>query len=212
MLVTNPFRPGTFSRAQIDAVSAGWWALLLMGIISAVAGGVILITDWSVDDLATFIGILLVVHGIVLVLSVPLDGGLRLWSAVSGLIEVAVGVAVFAWPGPTLLVIAAFIGFYVLFSGLMTIAGSITWRDVVPYWGLMLAFGILETLFATWLLVRPDLTIVAAVLAIGFWSLFYGVMQIALAFEVKRLPSRADALAQSLDNARSRTFEPVSTS
>jgi uncharacterized membrane protein HdeD (DUF308 family) len=211
MIVTNPFQPGSWTRAQIDAVSRGWWALLLMGIISAVAGGVILITDWSVDDLATFIGILLVIHGIVTVFSVPLDGGLRVWSAVFGLIEVAVGVAVFVWPGPTLLVIAAVIGFYVLFSGLMTIAGSITWRDVVPYWGLMLAFGILETLFATWLLVRPDLTIVAAVLAIGLWSLFFGVMQIVLAFEVKRLPSRADALAQSLDAATSRNFEPVAS-
>jgi uncharacterized membrane protein HdeD (DUF308 family) len=211
MFVTNPFQPGTWTRAQIDAVSRGWWVLLLMGIVSAVAGGVILITDWSVDDLATFIGILLVVHGLIMVFSIPLDGGLRAWSALVGLIEVAVGVAVFVWPGPTLLVIAAFIGFYVLFSGVMTIAGSITWRDVVPYWGLMLAFGILETLFATWLLVRPDLTIVAAVLAIGFWSLFYGVMQIVLAFEVKRLPSRADALGQSLDASMPRTFDSVAS-
>jgi hypothetical protein len=38
-------------------------------------------------------------------------------------------------------------------------------------------------------------------LAIGLWSLFYGVMQIVLAFELKSLPARSDAAAASLDDA-----------
>ena len=96
--------------------------------------------------------------------------------------------------------IAFAIGWWVLFSGIMTVAGSITGRGVLPYWGLMLGLGILETLFAFWLLARPGLTLVAAILAIGLWSLIYGVVQIALSFEVKHLPNRVAEFGRNLES------------
>ena len=163
-----------------------------------VAGGIILFTDWNVSDLAAFIGVVLLLQGIFTVFSVPLDGSGRGWSVALGLIEALIGLAVWVWPGPTLLVIAFFIGWYVLFSGIMTIAGSISARSVLPYWGVTLALGILETLFAFWLLARPGLTLVAAVLAIGLWSIVYGVVQIVLAFEVKSLAQRASGSGRDL--------------
>ena len=92
------------------------------------------------------------------------------------------------------------IGFYVLFSGIFAIAGSISARNVLPYWGWIFAFGILETLLSFWLLSRPGLTLVAAVLAIGLWSMIYGVVQIVLSFEIKSLPERADNAARTVDN------------
>jgi hypothetical protein len=131
--------------------------------------------------------------------SVPLDGSGRGWAVGLGLIEALVGLAVWVWPGATLLVIAFWVGWYVLFSGITTIAGSISARGLLPYWGVMLAFGILETLFSFWLLARPGLTLVAAVLALGLWSLIYGVVQIALAFETKNLSGRADNLDRKLN-------------
>jgi uncharacterized membrane protein HdeD (DUF308 family) len=199
MIVTNPFSPGTWTRDQIDNISRNWWVLLLTGLVSIVAGGIILFTDWSVGDLAAFIGAVLVFQGIFTMFTVPLDGSGRGWSVALGLIEALVGLAVWVWPGPTLLVVAFFIGWYVLFSGIMTIAGSISARDVIPYWGLMLAFGVLETLFSVWLLARPGLTLVAAVLAIGLWSVIYGVVQIVLAFEAKNLSARADNVNRSIN-------------
>jgi uncharacterized membrane protein HdeD (DUF308 family) len=199
MLVTNPFSPGTWTRDQIDNVSRNWWVLLLTGIVGVVAGGIILFTDWSVGDLAAFIGAVLLFRGIFLMFSVPLDGSGRGWAVGLGLIEALVGLAVWVWPGATLLVIAFWVGWYVLFSGITTIAGSISARGLLPYWGVMLAFGILETLFSFWLLARPGLTLVAAVLALGLWSLIYGVVQIALAFETKNLSGRADNLDRKLN-------------
>jgi uncharacterized membrane protein HdeD (DUF308 family) len=199
MLITNPFSPGTWTRDQIDTVSRNWWVLLLTGIISVVAGGIILFTDWSVGDLAAFIGAVLLFRGIFVMFSVPLDGSGRGWSLALGVTEALVGLAVWVWPGPTLLVLAFFIGWYVLFSGVMTIAGAISARSVLPYWGLMLAFGILETLFSFWVLARPGITLVAAVLALGLWSQIYGVVQIVLAFETKNLSSRADNADRKLN-------------
>jgi len=198
MIVTNPFSPGSWTREQIDNVSSGWWMLLVTGIISIIAGGIIVFTDWSVGDLAVFVGALLLFRGIFTMFSVPVDSAARTWSIGLGLLEAGVGLAVWVWPGQTLLVIASFIGWYVLFSGIMAIAGAISGRGLLPYWGLTLAFGILETLIAFWLLERPGLTLVAAILAIGLWSMTYGVVQIVLAFEVKSLSARADTAAGDL--------------
>jgi uncharacterized membrane protein HdeD (DUF308 family) len=207
MIVTNPFSPGSWTRQQIDNVSRGWWVLLVTGIVSAGAGAIILITDWSVTDLAIFVGAVLLFRGVFTMFSTPLDGAFRGWAIALGLLEALVGLAVWVWPEPTLLVVAFFIGWYVLFSGIMTIAGSISGRDVLPYWGLMLAFGILETLFSFWLLSRPGLTLVAAVLAIGLWSIIYGVVLISLSIEVKNLSGRADVAARDLERVPSRTFD-----
>jgi uncharacterized membrane protein HdeD (DUF308 family) len=204
MLVTNPFTPGTWTREQIDSVSQSWWTFLLTGVVSVVAGGIILFTDWSIGDLAVFVGALLVFRGILTMFSVPLDGAARGWAFALGLIESLVGLAVWVWPGPTLLVIAFFIGWYVLFSGIMTIAGSISGRGVIPYWGLMLAFGILETLFSFWLLARPGLTLVAAVLALGLWAVVFGIVEIVLAFELKNLGARADNAEREVDTISGR--------
>ena len=62
---------------------------------------------------------------------------------------------------------------------------------------------------AVYLLTRPDVTLVAAVLAIGFATTFYGVLQIATAFEVKSLPSRFDALTKQTDATPDRPLESV---
>jgi uncharacterized membrane protein HdeD (DUF308 family) len=75
---------------EIDAVSRGWWVLLVTGVASVVAGGIIVFTDWTVGDLAWFIGALLV------------------------------------------------------FRGTTAIAGSISGRRFIPYWGVILAGDIAE--------------------------------------------------------------------
>jgi uncharacterized membrane protein HdeD (DUF308 family) len=192
MLVINPIAQQNWVRKSIKAVSGYWWLLLVNGLVGVIAGGLILAIDWSVADLAVFIGALLVVRGIFTAFSLPLNSTARVWTVVTGLLEIGLGVAIFVWPDPTLLVVAALIGWWVLFSGVMTIGGSIAMRRVLPYWGLALALGIVETVLAFYLLGQPGLTLLSAVLAIGIWSIFYGVMEIAVAFEVKNLPDRFD--------------------
>jgi uncharacterized membrane protein HdeD (DUF308 family) len=199
MLVTNPLAPRSWGREVVKSVSSGWWVLLLSGIVSIVAGGVILLVDWSVSDLAVFLGALLIVRGVFNMVTLPLDGSARGWAVALGLLEVGAGIAVLVWPDPTLLVIAAFIGWWVLFSGVMTIIGSISARRILPYWGLFLALGIFEAIVGVWLLERPGLTLLATVLAIGLWSIIYGIVLAAISIELKNLPARFDELERGVD-------------
>jgi uncharacterized membrane protein HdeD (DUF308 family) len=202
MIVTNPFSPGSLTRETINTVAGGWWVLLLSGLVGVVAGGIILFTDWTVSQLVTFVGLLFIFRGVLTALSLPVDGSMRGWAVAVGLLEVGIGIGVFTWPGPTLLVLALMIGWWVLFSGIMTTAGALTARDFLPYWGLMLAYGIIETLFAFWLIARPDVTLVATVLAIGLWTMVYGVVQVILSFELKNLPRRLATVASPVTSTR----------
>jgi uncharacterized membrane protein HdeD (DUF308 family) len=202
MIVTNPFSPGSLTRETINTVARGWWVLLLSGLVGVVAGGIILFTDWTVSQLVTFVGLLFIFRGVLTAVSLPVDGSMRGWAVAVGLLEVGIGIGVFTWPGPTLLVLALMIGWWVLFSGIMTTAGAIAARDFLPYWGLMLAYGIIETLFAFWLIARPDVTLVATVLAIGLWTMVYGVVQVILSFELKNLPRRLGTAASPVTSTR----------
>jgi uncharacterized membrane protein HdeD (DUF308 family) len=203
MIVTNPFKLGSLTRETIKSVSSGWWVLLLSGVLSIVAGGIILFYDWTVGEFVTFIGLLFIFRGVLTALSMPVDGSVRGWAVALGLLEVGVGIAVFSWPGPTLTVLAFVIGWWVLFSGIMTTAGAVAGRDFLPYWGLMLAYGILETVVSFYLLARPDVTLVATVMAIGLWTMISGVVQTILSFELKNLPRRYDTAVRQFKSTAS---------
>ena len=211
MIVTSPIDDlRSWTRAQAQAVSKGWWVLLLTGVVSILAGGIIVFINWSVDDLVVFVGTLLIIRGAMTMFSVPVDGSLRVWSIVLGAVEVFIGIGVFAWPGPALLVVALSIGWLLIFRGVMAVIGSITARTLVPYWGLILATGILELVVGFYLLGRPGLTLVATVLAIGFASMLYGVLEIIAALEVRSLPERFDQLTGELgSNDTRRSLDPV---
>ncbi len=187
MLVTNPFS----LSYDFDRSTRSWWVLALSGVIGVVAGGIILLTDWSLGDLAVFLGAVLVFHGLSTAFTVPLDGSSRGWSIAAGLLEFAVGLMVWAWPSPTLLVLSFWLGWYVMLAGITAIAGAITGRGILPSWGLMLAIGIAEVLLSLWLLAGPGISLVVAVLALGLWAFVDGVAQIVIAFDLKRMRDQA---------------------
>lgn len=213
MIVTSPISDlRRWTREQAEAVSRGWWVLLVAGLVSLVAGGIIISLDWTVDNLVVFVGTLLIVRGALTMFSIPVDGSLRAASIVLGVVEILVGIGVFAWPGPALLVVAFSIGWLLLFRSTVTIVSSIANRQYLPYWGLVLVAGIIEAVVALFLLSRPDITLIATVLAIGFASALYGVLEIVAAFEVKNLPSRFDALTTRTDTVLGGQLDPIRSS
>src|SRR5262249_40388020 len=116
MIVTSPIDElRSWTRAQVETISKGWWVLLVTGAVSLVAGCIIFFIDWTVDGLVVFVGTLLIIRGAFTMFSIPVDGSLRTWSVVFGVVEVFVGIGVFVWPGPALLVVALSIGWLLLF-------------------------------------------------------------------------------------------------
>jgi uncharacterized membrane protein HdeD (DUF308 family) len=172
-----------------DELSRNWWVLLVWGAISILAGTLVLEIRFDLSALAVLFGALFIFYGITQALTPPMDGGSQAWSVVVGLLDAAAGVAIIAWPEPTLLVVAVFIGAFLLFSGLIEVVGSIANRDMHGWW-LVLILGLLQIVLGLWALRRPGLALSVIVTIAGIWAVAAGVLQVVVAFEVKNLPRR----------------------
>jgi uncharacterized membrane protein HdeD (DUF308 family) len=187
--VLNPITASRLDQDTAQAVSKAWPILVISGVVSVVAGVVILSIQWTVADLALFVSILFIVRGGFQMLTLPLDGSGRTWNLVVGGLQVLVGIAFVAWPSVSLLTLAIFVGAWVLVSGIFDITGAIANRDVKLWW-LYLIAGIIELVLGLALLDRPELTLALAIAIAGIWAVVIGAVQIAAGFEVKHLPSK----------------------
>jgi uncharacterized membrane protein HdeD (DUF308 family) len=167
-----------------------WWTVLFSGVLSVAAGVIILSINWTLADLAVFLGAFLVFRGLVHMFNAPLGGSGWTYYLPGGLLSVAAGLFVLSWPGPTLLITAIFIGVAVVVFGTMNIAGAISNRRWASYWWVVLVLGLIEIVLGLWLLRRPGLTLAVAITATGFWALFVGVMQVIVSFELRHRPER----------------------
>jgi uncharacterized membrane protein HdeD (DUF308 family) len=192
-VLMNPLtsRPG-FDRAEAEGVARYWPFLLLGGLISIVFGALILTIDWSVDSLATFIGVLYILQGVSLALTRPLDGSGRGANLLAGALAAAAGIALIAWPDKGLVVVGVFVGVFIVSYGLLHIVGSLANRHV-PYWWLMLVLGLIEVPIGIWAMRRPGLTLAVIVTLTGAWAVVYGIWQCVMAFEVRNVSRRLGA-------------------
>lgn len=188
-MLMSPFLVDEASwRRAVEQASRGWWMVLLSGLVSIVFGVIILDIDWTVSNLAIFVGAFLIFRGAVQMLNGVLGAGWWSYYFATGGLSVLAGIVVIAWPGPTLLVIAILIGVSIVLYGTLNIAGALGNRSRAQYWWVVLILGVLEVLLGFWLLRRPGLTLAVVITAIGLWALFIGVVQVVVSFEIRRLP------------------------
>jgi uncharacterized membrane protein HdeD (DUF308 family) len=187
------------TREAAAEISKRWWILFLSGAIAAVAGMIVLSIKWTVADLAVFVGFYLIFRGIFTGASPTIDNSSVPVNLVVGVAQAIAGIVVLAWPGPTLLVIAIFIGASIVVAGIFNVAGAISNHDQIRYWWVILVLGLVELGLGIYLLRRPGLTLAVAITAIGIWAILVGALQIALAFEIKDLPKLLDDLERRGD-------------
>jgi uncharacterized membrane protein HdeD (DUF308 family) len=183
-----------FGQREAEEVARAWPIIMLSGLISLVFGVLILTVDWSVDSLSAFIGALFIVQGLAWLLTRPLDGGSRETNIVAGLASAVVGIGLIAIPDKGLLTLGAFVGIWIVMSGLLHIVGALANRHV-PSWWLVLAFGLIEVPIGIGAMRRPGLTLALVVTFAGIWAIANGIWQCVVALEVRKRPQilRADA-------------------
>jgi uncharacterized membrane protein HdeD (DUF308 family) len=209
------FTPGTLpdfthrlTREGAARIASNWWKLLLNGAVLVVAGVLIFSIDWTVSSLAAFMGALFIVEGVMLAVTAGFDAKVKRANVISGLLSIAVGVAIIAWPGPGLLAVAIFLGAWLIVIGTMTISGSLAARKFVANWWLLLISGLLEIALGVLALVDPGATLTALVLVGGIWAVAIGVSRIVMSFELRRLPEDVDrAYAQASNGASSKATD-----
>ena len=179
----------TLTRDAARQIARSWWVLLLNGVLLVVAGVLIFSIDWTIRELATFIGALFIFQGVVEALTTGIDARVRMANVAAGLLSIAAGVLIIVWPRPGLLAVAIVLGAWLIVMGTFAVAGSFAARDFLPNWWLLLILGLLEIPLGVLALADPGATLAALITVAGIWAIAVGAMRVVLAFEVKRLPS-----------------------
>jgi uncharacterized membrane protein HdeD (DUF308 family) len=189
---TVPDFARNLSREAAQRVAGNWWRLLVNGLALIVAGVLIFSINWSIRSLATFIGVLFIVQGVTYALTTGIDARVRQANVVTGLLSIATGIVIIAWPGPGIVALSVFLGAWLIVIGTLTISGAFAARRVLSNWWLLLITGLLEVPLGVLALADPGATLAALVTVGGIWAVAIGVMRIVLAFEIKRLPDDVD--------------------
>lgn len=163
-----------------------WWVPLAAGLVSIGLGLAILAADWTVAALVVITGVAFIISGIALAFSPAYAGRTAGEHVVAGLVAVIAGIVLVAWPGPTLLVLAFFVGAWLTVSGSFHIIGSFSRRRELPHWGFTLAVGVIEVLLGIWAMRRPEAALALLITLIGLWAVLTGVIYCVLAFEIRR--------------------------
>jgi uncharacterized membrane protein HdeD (DUF308 family) len=187
--------PGFAHQLTRDAakqIARNWWVLLLNGLVLIVAGFLIFSIDWTIRDLATFIGALFIFQGIAEALTTGLDTRVRRANVITGLLSIATGILIIAWPSPGLVAVAIVLAAWLIVTGTLAITGGFATRQFLPNWWLLPILGLLEIALGVLALANPGATLAALITVAGIWAVAIGVMRIVLAFEVKRLPDSVE--------------------
>jgi uncharacterized membrane protein HdeD (DUF308 family) len=197
--------PGDFahrlSREAAQSVASNWWRFLLNGFVLIVAGVLIFSIDWSLRSLATFLGALFILEGLTTALTAGIDKRVRQANVITGLLSVALGIAIIVWPAPGIVAVAIFLGAWLIVMGTITISGALAARRILPDWWLLLLLGLAEVPLGVLALADPGATLAAIVTVGGIWAVAVGVMRVVLSFEIKRLPKTVDeAFTESTRN------------
>jgi uncharacterized membrane protein HdeD (DUF308 family) len=189
---TTPDIGRKLTRAAAEQVSRNSWMLLVNGAVLVVAGVLIFSINWTIRELATFIGALFIFQGITEALTTGIDARARRANVVTGLLSIAAGIAIIVWPGPGIVAVAIFLGAWLIVSGTIAIAGAFAMRRLWSQWWLLLILGLLEIPLGVLALANPGATLAALVTVAGIWAVAIGVMRIVLAFELRYLPDDLD--------------------
>jgi uncharacterized membrane protein HdeD (DUF308 family) len=196
------------TRDAADRLSRNWTTLLLNGLVLIVAGVLIFSIDWSVRSLATFIGALFIFEGFYAMVVAGIDN--RAANLFTGLLSVAAGVVIIAWPSPSLIVLGIFLGSWLIVVGTLTISGAFAARKVLSDWWLLLLVGLAEVPLGVLALADPGATLAALITVGGIWAVAIGATRIVLAFQLRNLPKEVDEAyaGRASDGAADSSPEP----
>jgi len=163
------------------------WKLAVISLVAIGAGVKLLLTDWSLEALVPFVGLLFLTIGALRVVATPSFRGVEGAVAVLGSGgDIAVGLVLLVWPSPTLRIVTAIVGVWILVRSLVD--GTIvvtTHRDWAHPW-LRVGAEAVEMVLGVVLLLRTGQTVREAGVTIGVISLIEGLLALTAAFEGRR--------------------------
>jgi uncharacterized membrane protein HdeD (DUF308 family) len=181
----------------VERGTSRWWVPLLLGILWLIYAFIVLsFTYKTVWAVVVFAAVAFIFTGIGEFVLATIVESWQWLHALAGVLCIAAGILALVWPGQTFLVMAAIIGWFLLFRGTFNIVESLFIKDYVEQWWLMLITGILQVGIALWAVGYAGRSIAVLVVWVGAWALTEGIMNIWAAFRIRSVHQRAATHAQ----------------
>lgn len=178
--------------AGLNALTAHWGWLAVRGIAAIIFG--ILAFVWpgfTITTLALVWGAYAIVGGaFALVYGVRGGGKRRMTYALVGLIGVLAGLIALFWPGETAIILAMIIGAWALASGVMELLYAFQYRRANAHPWVVGLSGLLSALVGLFILIFPGAGALSLIWLIGAYAIFYGVLMIFAAIQLRRFHHR----------------------
>ncbi len=187
---------------MVDPVSAAgvpgnlqryWWLFLLRGLLGLGMGFfAIFFPGATLAAVVLLIGIYLIVDGVIAIAKALqiLRSDPHWWVLLlEGLLGLVAGIAIFVWPGLSILSLAYLVGYWAIISGVFTIAGAMRLRTHVSGEWLYLLFGVVSVVFGAYVLFAPATGLVYIVLATAIYGFAMGITMLGLAFRARSMPA-----------------------
>ncbi len=173
----------------LHAVGKSWWVVLVVGIISIIAGGIFLLWPGAtIVVLAVFFGIWLLVTGVIQIVqgfNKELSGGQRTLAVIVGVISILLGVLCFRGGIVNgVYILSLFVGFSFLFRGIWQLIAGIQGKGV-PGRGLLIFSGILGIIAGIIVVSVPFQSIVILAYIAGIWLILMGIIEVIYSFKIK---------------------------
>ena len=160
-----------------------WWVFLVTGILWILFAWIVLSFDYdSVWAVAVFFGFGMIAGGIMTIMVGVDTAGWRWLHVTFGIIAILAGLIALIWPGQTFLVLAAIIGWYVMFAGILDLATAFATKDENDLWWLQLILGIAQVLIGFWAIGYSGRSITLLVIWVGATALARGISSLFLGF------------------------------
>jgi uncharacterized membrane protein HdeD (DUF308 family) len=169
-----------------QTVAKHWWILLVRGLAA------LLFALFAFTMPGLTLGTLVLVYGAYCLIDgvVALTGGFGggFWqSLILGVVSILAGVATFAYPGLTALVLLYLIAAWAIVRGVIEIVVAFEFRKVISGEWMLIAAGVISILFGFLLFMNPGAGALSVVWIIGIYACVFGAMLVALSFRVKSL-------------------------
>ena len=164
----------TTSEAELDQVSWGWWLLVTVGLLSVVAGVIILFKPGdSLETLAVIAGIFLLIDGI-FELAVSFMSSTRNHGMVAllGALTAIVGVLLIRHPIESVEAVALLIGLWLIAIGVIRFATAF---DEPDHRGRYALAGAIELVAGIVIVANPDIGLTTLAILVGIAFIFNGL-------------------------------------
>lgn len=177
------------TREEVRAFARSWWIAVALGVLSLVAGGIVLARpDHSLRALAVIIGIFVLIDGVVeLYLTLVHRVERAATAALLGILNVIVGVLLIRHPIAGVQAIALFIGIWLIAVGVVRVV--VAFETPGGRLGRLLIAGV-EILAGIVIVSSPDIGYATLTLLVGFSFIANGIAMIAAGLLLRLLKDR----------------------